>query len=97
MCIKVGKWNKSILWCMVKKKKKQTNVSCLRANFIMVTVICIIAYIIWLCLYPCGLWPCNGSVESEINWNWEVAKLAYFYLRHPNVCSIILKVTFDYH
>jgi phage shock protein PspC (stress-responsive transcriptional regulator) len=45
-----------------------TNVSCLQANFIMVTVTvtvtvtCIIAYIVWLFLYPCGLWPCNGSV-----------------------------------
>jgi hypothetical protein len=37
----------------------------------MVTVTCIIAYIVWLFLYPCGLWPCNGSVESEINWNWS--------------------------
>ena len=35
---------------------ERTNVSCLKANFIMVTVTCIIAYIVWLFLYPCGKW-----------------------------------------
>jgi hypothetical protein len=48
-----------------------TNVSCLKANFIMITVTSLMAYIVWLFLYLCGLWPCNGSVESEINWNWN--------------------------
>jgi len=43
----------------------------LKANFVMVTATCIMAYIVGLFLYPCGLWPCNGSVESEINWNWN--------------------------
>jgi len=55
-----------------------TNVSCLKSNFIMVTVTCTIAYIVWLFLYPSSLWPCNGSVESKINWNLKVTKLAYF-------------------
>jgi hypothetical protein len=48
-----------------------SSVSCLKANFVMVTATCIMAYIVGLFLYPCGLWPCNGSVESEINWNWN--------------------------
>jgi hypothetical protein len=29
--------------------------------------------VFWLLLYTCGLWPCNGSVESEMKWielNW---------------------------
>ena len=63
----------------------------------MVTVTCTIAYIVWLFLYPSSLWPCNGSVESKKNLNLKVTKLAYFYLIDPTVCSIILKVTFDYN
>jgi hypothetical protein len=57
------------MWC--------TYVSCLKSNFTMVTVTCIIAYIVWLFLYPSR--PCNGSVESEIKWNLKVSKLAYFF------------------
>jgi hypothetical protein len=72
-----------------------TNVSCLKSNYITVTVTCIIAYIVWLFLYPSRL--CNGSVKCEINWNLKVTKLTYFFLIIPTVCSIILKVAFDYN
>ena len=59
-----------------------TKASCLKANFITVTVNCIIAYIVWLFLYPCGLQPCNGLVESEINLNWNYPRTEFSMLHN---------------
>jgi len=63
----------------------------------MVTVTCIIAYIVWLFLYPCGLWPCNGSVESEINWNWNWSSIACISIQSGSAKhSIIISTVYIY-